>query len=304
MFLMLIQVLCSFQFLSPPDSVDILVESQLQNRSIVDIYYIIPRSHFLHSVDMSIDLLPGNSTTIRVPHGYINKFIFDADDGAVYSVTGYPASIDADTIRVSLAHKEFGGFFERVYGIYPLAIENSTDVTILSVLLHGDSVPAANVLRNNVLLPGEVLRLWLDSAQTVQISTLDYDNNLSSLVTAATSSPNNLYRITPDLFFSNGEEFGYDQSQAGSWLVNCITMARIVKIEAFSPDGHFLDGLDCSSSPLTTWDRVFLRHNTPVGFVVCTDENDRTYSADAVDSLTDSFIIGDFNLDFGFAFPQ
>lgn len=304
MFLMFIQLLCSFQFFSHPDSVNVIIESQLQDRSIVDIYYIIPGSYFIHTANMEQDLLPGGSTTVRMPYGYINKLIFEADDGEVYSKSGFPASVNADTVRISLAKKEFGGLFERVYGIYPLAIENSTDLNILSVLLHGDSLPTVNILRNNVLLPGEVLRVWLDSAETVQISTLDYENNVSSLITATTSAPDSLFRLTPDLFFSNGKEFGYDESFEGSWVVDCITLSRIVKVEAFSPDGYFLDGLDCSSAPLDTWDRVFLRHSSPVGYVVCTDESNRTFSANAIDSLTGSYILSDLNLDFGFGFPE
>lgn len=304
MFLMFIHLVCSFQFFSYADSVNVPIENHLQDRSIVAINYTIPGSFFLHTANMENNLLPGSSNTVRMPFGYINKLIFEADDGAVYSQSDYPASVNADTIRISLARKEFGGLFERVYGIYPLAIQNSTDVKIFSVLLQGDSLPTVNILRNNILLPGEILRVWLDSGKTVQISTLDYEGNISSLVTATAPATDSLFRITPDLFFSNGEEFGYDESLAGSWMVNCVTLSRIAEVEVFSPEGYFLDGLDCSSSPLGTWDRVFLRHDTPVGYIVCTDESNRTYSADAADSLTGSFIIGDLNLDFGFGFPE
>ncbi len=304
MFLMFIHLICSFQLFSYADSVNVPIENHLQDRSIVAIHYTIPGSHFIHSANIGQDLLPGSSTTVRMPYGYINKLIFDSDDGAVYSQPDYPASVNADTIRISLARKEFGGLFERVYGIHPLAIQNSTDVSIFSVFLQGDSLPTANILRNSILLPGEILRVWLDSGKTAQILTLDYEGNISSMITATTPAHDSLFRITPDLFFLNGKEFGYDESLAGSWIVNCITLGRIIKAEAFSPEGYFLDGLDCSSSPLGTWDRVFLRHNTPVGYVVCTDESNRTYSANAVDSLSGSFILGNLNLDFGFGFPE
>ncbi|MCD6589296.1 MAG: hypothetical protein J7K88_12180 [Candidatus Fermentibacteraceae bacterium] len=230
-------------------------------------------------------------------------FIFETNDESVYSLSSYPASTNSETISISLANKQFGGLFDRIYGNFPIGIKNSTDVNIFDIRILGDSLPETNILRNNVLLPGELLRLWIDSGKALQISALDSENNTSSVITTVASALDTLYELTPDLFYSNGNEIGYDGSE-GSWVVNCITLNDIVKVEAFSPDGYFLDGIDCSSSPLTTWDRIYIKHTEPVGYVVCTDENGRTYSSDTPDSTSGSFLFGDLNLDFGFEFPE
>lgn len=297
-------VLCSFNIFDHPDSVDIKIENQLQNKSIEEISYIIPGSSYLHTADLLHPVSPDSQLTIRVPYGYINMMIFETDDESVYSVSGYPASANPGTIRISLADKQFGGLFDRIYGIYPVVIENSTDINLFDIRILGDSILNANILRNNVLLPGELLRLWIDSGEIIQIFAVDCKGNTSSLITAVTPVTDSLYKFTPSLFYDNGNEFGYDGTSEGSWVIDCITFDEIVKVEAFTIDGSFIDGIDCSSSPLATWDRVFIRHRMPIGYIICTDSNNRTYSADTPDSISNDFIFGDLNLDFGFGFPE
>jgi hypothetical protein len=179
-----------------------------------------------------------------------------------------------------------------------------TDVSIYDVRIHGGSLPESNMLRKSILLPGEVLRVWIDSGSTVQVSTLDCNGNASQPVSGTALTISNLCKITSDLFYNNGEEIGYNGSVSGSWVVNSVTLGKILKVEAFSPDGCFLDGLDCSASPVTTWDRVYIRHTEPIGFVVLTDENNRTYTTSEPDSISGNFMLGDFNLDFGYGFPE
>jgi len=303
-FLLFLHLLCNFNFLDHPDSVDVTINNQLGTRNITSASYILPNSDHLSTVHLPHPLLPENTMTVRVPYGYINRLIFETEDGTVYTTNGYPASTNPETISISLADKEFGGLFERIYGIYPVAVRNSTDVNVVSVFLQGDSVPCTNLLRHNVLLPDEILRVWLDSGITAQLSAIDLEGNTSTPITITAPAPDTLYRITSELFFSNGNEIGYNGSSPGSWVVNCITLDDIVQVEAFSSEGLLLDGLDCSSSPLSTWDRVFVMHRIPVGYIVCTDSEDRTYSANNADSITGAFIFGDLNLDFGFGFPE
>jgi len=230
--------------------------------------------------------------------------IFETEDGTVYTRSGYPASTNPEPISISLADKEFGGLFERIYGAYPIAIQNSTDVNIVSVFLQGDSVPDENLLRNNTLLPDEIIRVWLDSGTTTEVYATDLEGNISALITVSATNSDSLYEFSPDLFYGNGNEVGYDSSSSGTWVINCITLDEIEKVEAFSSNGSFLDGIDCSSSPLSTWDRVYLITSEPIDYVVCTDGNNRTYSENIPDSLTNSFIFGNLNLNFSFAFPR
>jgi len=295
---------CNLNFWEHPDSVDIRIENHLQNRIIEEISYIIPGPSFLHTADLQNPISPDSQSTIRVPYGYINKLIFETEDGTVYTRSGYPASTNPETISISLADKEFGGLFERIYGAYPIAIQNSTDVNIVSIFLQGDSVSDGNLLRNNILLPEEIIRVWLDSGTTTDMHATDLEGNISTPISVSTTNSDSLYRISPDLFYDNGNEFGYDASSPGTWVINCITLDKIEKVEAFSPDGYFLDGLDCSSSPIRTWDKIYLKHTEPIGFIVLTDVNDRTYTTIEPDSLTDYFMLGDLNLDFGYGFPE
>ncbi len=296
-------LMCTLHIFTHPDSVDVPIENLLDGNSITGVYYLIPGSNILHTAYLEYPLLPGETVSVSVPFVYMRKLIFEAENGSIYRLTGYPASTNADTISITLARKEFGGVFERIYGDHPVAIGNSTDVQITAVFLSDNSLSGINLLRRNVLLPDEVLRIWLDSGTSVQVTAFDADGNISTPLASSTSYPDSIYQITPPMFFSSGDEIGYSDSHAGSRVVNSITLGKIVLIEAFSSDGFLLDGLDCSSSPLNTWDRVYIRHNIPIDFVVLTDENGRTFSADAVDSLTGAFILSDFNLDFGFDFP-
>jgi len=290
-------------FYSPADSVDIFITNNLSSTSIVDMYYLINGQSTLHKISIPFSLQPDSTLSITLPSLLLNRIVFEDENMDVYFASHYPASSSGDTLTVSLANKEFGGIFERIYGDRQLVIGNSTDVQIVSIFFTEFPQSCEDILRNNVLLPSELLRVWIDSGVAVEVTTVDRAGNRSIPFTSSAATPDSVYRITPEMFFNNGEEFGYSDSQAGSWVVNSITLGRIVLVEAFSSDGFLLDGLDCSSSPLTTWDRVNIHHNTPIGFVVLTDENGRTFSANAVDSLTGSFILGDLNLDFGFEFP-
>ncbi|MCD4706702.1 MAG: hypothetical protein K8S62_03090 [Candidatus Sabulitectum sp.] len=277
--------------------------SNLLSEDIVSMHYILPASTVLSSVSFSSTIGSNSMRTVELPYVYINHIFWETTSGGVYSLSGYAPGLSVDTIEVSPAKKEFGGVFNRIYGSNPLNIVNSTDVPLVSVELTGNFIPSGNLMRNKIFLPSEFLRVWIDSGETVEITAIDSEGNSSIPFAASTATPDSIYRITPEMFFSNGDEIGYSDSQAGSWVINSITLGRITLIEAFSSNGYLIDGLDCSSSPLNTWDKVYIHHNAPIDFIILTDENGRTFSANAVDSLTGSFIVGDFNLDFGFDFP-
>lgn len=300
----LLDVLLLFPLTIPDPGISTTVcISNLLSEDIVSMHYILPASTTLNSVSLSSSTGPDSVFNTELPYVYINRIYWETASGSVYFLSGYAPRISADTIEVSLAKKEFGGIFNRIYGSTPLSIANSTDVPVISIELNGNYCPTGNLMRSNILLPSEFLCVWTDSGETVEITAVDSKGNISIPFTASTATPDSIYRITPEMFFNNGKEIGYSDSQAGSWVVNSITLSKIVLIEAFSSDGYLLDGLDCSSSPLNTWDRVYIHHNAPIDFIVLTDENGRTFSANTADSLTGAFTPGDLNLDFGFDFP-
>ncbi len=302
--MLLINALLLFSFTMPDSTVSTTVYIRnLLSEDIAGMHYILPGSTVLHTASLSSSDGSNSLYSTELPYIYINRIYWETDSGDLYSLGGYSPKLSADTIEVSLAGKEFGGIFNRIYGSTPLNIANSTDVPVISIELAGNYSPTGNLMRNNILLPSEILSVWTDSGETVEITAMDSKGNISIPFTASTATPDSIYWITPVLFFRNGDEIGYSNSQAGSWAVNSILLSKIILVEAFSSDGYLLDGLDCSSSPLNTWDRVYIRHNIPIDFVVLTDEDGRTFSSNDVDSLTGFFILGDLNLDFGFNFP-
>ncbi len=297
---LVVALLLSFFDLDFPDSVNIPVTNLLE-ADITNIYYVIPRSDTLHTASLNTPIAPDQTATIRTPYGYINKLIFQSENKNTYYTMGFPASSTPDTISISLARKEFGGIFERIYGIYPIPLQNYTDVPLKAIR---SNLNESNILNGNILLPGEAVRVWVKKDFRLQITATDIQDNSTELLTFTPADPDSVQRIQPQTFYQNGTEYGFVQNSPGSWIINQITLDNITLIEAFSSTGDFLDGIDFSNEPLKLWDRVFLQHSTPMGFIVLTDINDRTYSSNIHDSLTNNYLVGDLNLDFGFAFPE
>ena len=298
--LLLTALLLSFLNLDYPDSVNIPVTNLLDS-NITNIYYIIPASDTLHTAPLTTPITPDQTTTIRTPYGYINKLIFQSENNNTYYTMGFPATSTPDTISISLAQKEFGEIFERIYGIYPITIQNSTDVPLVNI---ESNLNTHNILNGNVLLPTEILRIWVTKDFRLQLSATDIQNNSTELLTFTPEEPDSIQKIQPQTFYQNGTEYGFVQNSPGSWVINQITLDNITLIEAFSPTGEFLDGIDFSDEPLKLWDRVFLQHYNPIGFIILTDINNRTYSSNLPDLVTNNYLVGDLNLDFGFAFPE
>ena len=304
--LILLWILFSFAlpFCDPPDSTELVVKNNLSEGSIAAINLLVPGRRQLTSVFLSPPIAPGCADTVAVPYMYFNRIIFTADNGNYYRLNGYAPVGDPAEITVSLAVKEFGGSFDRIFGSYPMIIRNSTPIAFNSVLFSGDSLPQGNLLGGQILMPDEVLRVWLDSGTTAEIFATDVSGAVSSVLTGIALPVDTVLSFTPEQFYHNGTVFGSENGGSGSWVVNCIPDQQIVLVEAFDNQGYFLKEIDCSSSPLQTWDRVFLPHWSPISYIMCTDQNERTYSLMDPDSVSGNYLFDLLSLDFGFGFPE
>lgn len=291
-------------FESPTDSVDIYVTNSLKSTTISSMYYLINGDFVLNEVPMQIPLSPDSTMMIKFPSLYFDRIIFEGDDKSIFYIGHYPASSNGDTLEVSLANKEFGLMFDRVYGSYPVAFGNSSMVPLVSISVPNDSSFEENLLRGRMLLPDEVLCLWVDSGTIIEAFALDVGGNLSSALIGVASPIDTVYLFTPSHFYHNGNVFGFQDGIPGSMIVNCLPNQEIVLVEAFDLDGYFVSGIDCSPAPLSTWDQVFCPHSTPLSYILCTDSEGRTYSLIEPDQDTGEYLIDLLSLDFGFGFPE
>jgi hypothetical protein len=294
----------SLPFFNPPDSTELVIKNSLDEGSIVEVNLLIPRRMQLTPVFLSSPIAPGSEETVAIPYLFFNRIIFTVDNGIYYRSNGYAPVGDPAEITVSLAVKEFGGSFDRIFGNFPLVIRNSTPIAFNSVFFSGDSLPQGNLLTGQILMPDEFLRVWLDSGTTAEIFATDITGAVSSALYGIALPKDTTYNFTSELFYQNGNIVSSENEGSGSWVVNCLPDQRIITVEAFDSQGFFVDGIDCTSSPLQTWDRVFLPHWSPVAYIMCTDQNERTYSLMDPDSISGDYLFDMLSLDFGFGFPE
>ncbi|MCK5787257.1 MAG: hypothetical protein KAH54_11965, partial [Candidatus Sabulitectum sp.] len=277
--------------------------NNLSSTSIVNMYYLVNGQSTIHKIPTPFLLQPDSTISITLPSLLLNPIVFEDEESNVFFLGNYPASLNGDTIKVSLANKEFGQFFNRIYGSYLIVLKNSSMVPLYSVSVSGDPFPDTNLLRGQILLPDEYLCIWADSGTMVEAYATDVNGNLSSALMCTASAEDTLYQFTPPYFYHNGNVLDPEVGGSGSWIVNCLPYSHIILIEAFDETG-FTGGIDCYASPLQTWDRVYLTHSSPLSYIVCTDMNGRTYSLIEPDIQTDEYLVDMLSLDFGFGFPE
>lgn len=280
------------------DSVDVTVCNGIELQSIHSISYLISQSGVMESIDLELNIPPGGSITFRMPARFLDRMVFEADSGNNFRMISFMPGLSRDTLLVTRAHKEFGGFFDVILGTRPYAIRNATPVPITNIILEGEDFPETGVLGNNPLLSDEVLFLWTDR-DTISFSALDIQGNLSHSIEMIRSGDDSLYSISTEVFLG-----GIPQIPPGSiWIVNGINGTRINSIEIYPVFGDPLF-LDLSASPLDLWEHVTVPNIGNVEFIVCIDSCKRTFSAYQFGEVVGAYIVDWWSLDLNFNFPE
>ncbi len=296
-------ILFGFSLFSPPENSTVVVTNLLENQNLESIHLLLPDSTELVPVNIGVPIPPGVSGHVSFPWGYMYRVIFTTDLGNVYYQTGYLASSDPDTIRISMAKHEFGGIFDRVSGTRQIAVQNNSSLSIASIHVTGEVMPAGDILGSNPLMPGELLRLWVQGTEPYKLVFYDEDGFYSDTL-VATANPDTVHRVTNDMFFHGGNVYSTDYTGYDITVANCISTEGLVLVEAYDEEGYQILFFELADTSLRTWDRLSTQVDYPIGFIICTDSKGREYHLNRPDPLSGIYIIDLHSLDFDFSFPE
>jgi len=301
--MLLVILQCAFLSFSHPESTSVTVSNHLCEQSIESIYILLPMSDHLDIIPVPSSIEPELSACFSFPWGMISRIIFLSDSGSVYYYNGYKASSNPDTISISLSRKEFGGIFDRVYGTSPIMLRNGSDAVICSVLIDGKGVPEGNIMGSNPLMPGENLRIWVNSEETYSIRFFDISGQQSE-VFCVSSNPDSIVEISNSMFYNNIPIREQSDISNGIVIANCISSQLIVSIEILDSSGNASCFLNIADNPLIPWERIVLNCVEQPAMVICTDSLQRVYSLSEPDSSSGVFCFNLLSLDFDFSFPE
>ncbi|MCK5035888.1 MAG: hypothetical protein KAS73_08350 [Candidatus Sabulitectum sp.] len=285
-------------FVMLQDSVDITICNGIELQSIHSINYLVNQSWVMESIDLEQSIPPGESVTFRMPARFLDRMIFETDSGSNFRMISFMPGLSSDTLLVTRAHKEFGGFFDVIMGTRPYAIRNATTVPITNIILRGEGFPDTGIMNSNPLLTDEILFLWSDQ-DSITITALDIHGNLSDSIHIVRQGPDSIFSIQSESFLGD-----IPQMARGSIrIVNGINGTEIKEIEIYTVLGDPIF-LDLSASPLDLWQSVTVPNAGNVEFIVCIDTCDRTYSAYQFSSEAESYIVDWWSLDLNFNFPE
>jgi len=296
-------ILVGFSVLPLSEEANVVVLNQLEDQSITSIDLLLPNRTELVPIHIPSPIPPGESIDIVFPWGFINRVIFNTDNGNVYYQMGFPASSDPDTIRISMAKHEFGGIFDRVSGTRQIAVQNNSSLSIASIHVTGEGMPAGDILGSNPLMPGELLRLWVQGTEPYKLVFYDEDGFYSDTL-VATANPDTVHRVTNDMFFHGGNVYSTDYTGYDITVANCISTEGLVLVEAYDEEGYQILFFELADTSLRTWDRLSTQVDYPIGFIICTDSKGREYHLNRPDPLSGIYIIDLHSLDFDFSFPE
>lgn len=279
------------------------VSNTLTEQSVSGIYLVLPEEEELIQLELTSPIQPGNTVLVDFPWGYANRVILTTDSNDSYFVSGFPASSAPDTIKVALALKEFGGIFDRIQGNRPIVMKNASHVAIASLSAEGPALAGGDLLNGSVLMPGDILRLWVDSQGQYTVRLFDTDGNPSEEMQLV-PDPDTVYSFTNSWFFNNGTVRSTPEGRFELTAVNCISSEEITALEVFDEAGFSIGYFDFSNSPLETWDMALVHTDFPPSFITCTDGYGRTYTLEEPDSVSGYFEFDLLALDFDFSFPE
>ncbi len=176
-------------------------------------------------------------------------------------------------------------------------------MNIASVHVKGESLPQGDILGPNPIMPGEFLRLWVESTEPCSLVFIDLDGFPSDTL-IATANPDTVYQLTNEMFYHNGTHHSTADPGHTFTVANCMSSERLVSVEALDEEGYSILFFDLAQTPLETWDRLTTQTDYPPALMICTDSMGREYSLDRPDSLSGIYDFDLLSLDFDFSFPE
>lgn len=283
-----------------PDSVDVILKNDLENNCISRVDMVLPGAERLYPIVDSLFLQPDQSTVIRLPWGFVNRIILSTTDGKYFYINQFLASSDPDTALVSLANSEFGGVFDRVFGCFPVVIENNSDAILTSANIVPPYNSSFSTSFNNPVLPGEVIRFWLPDSSEYTL-TVTERSGLCSVPLQVTPKQSSLYSLDNTTFLSDLSSLK-DYSLNTIVVCNCIYDADLIDIYVFDSLGYVIGYLDYSSNPLSTWEYSVIDCATIPAFIECIDQYNRSYSLISPNQPSGFYEFSLHSLDFNFNF--
>lgn len=279
------------------DSVEVVIRNEIEGTPITAVHYLVAGSGRMHQVTLNRLVDPGESLSIRLPFRYMSRIVFGTDASGNYRRVSFAPSPLHDTLAVSRADREFGGFFDVILGDRPYAVQNSSPVPIASVHLTGQGLPEGSIIGSNPLMTGETLIIWL-SSDSVSLTATDSEGNTTGTIRLLLSERDSLHTISTADFVDSI----LLSSEGQVHIVSGLNGELIVGIEVYPvhEDPFFID---LEGTPLALWESVGVPVTDQVGFLVCVDSNGRTYSLDRPEPGLDAYVVNWWHLDFDFSFP-
>ena len=285
-------------FLLFPDSTDIIIRNCITDASLTSVHYFVAGKAVLYDAGLTGPVPPGSSFRFRVPCRYINRVIIGTDLRGNYRRVGVAPSPSGDTLSISRADKEFGGFFDVILGSRPFVIKSVLPVPITALYILDDSLHTGSLIGSNPLMTDETLFLWMDR-DSITIAAMDVEGNLSESIPLARSERDSLFTIGIASFLGDTGQ----QTPGSIWIINALNGEVIKEIEIYPLTGEPFF-IDLSASPLQLWQGVSVPFSGDLEYIVGIDGCNRTFSVDSTDPSTGAFIIDWWHLDFDFDFPE
>ncbi|PIE53076.1 hypothetical protein CSA37_02970 [Candidatus Fermentibacteria bacterium] len=246
------------------------------------------------------ELTPDSSAQFTIPCRHMSRIIFHTTDGTNYRVEDFsPSTRLTDTLSISLAEKEFGGFLDIIGGSNRFTLVNSTPLPVTGLFLEG--AEEENLLGPNPLMTSETACFWADQ-DTLVVKAQDISGRWSNSITLVKNNISNYHEETK-VYIESFAELPSDNEKSHRYLLSCLYDQNVYFVEI-----HPISGIpvliDLTSSPLGTWEMIDISSYPEPSFIVCEDQNGRSYSINTMYKDYSVYIVDCFSLDFDFSFPS
>lgn len=279
------------------------VVNGLYDQTIEAVYAIPAGGRTVEELILAEPIEPGDTVVIRMDWGFYQRLVFVSSEDVHYYKYFYPASISPDTILIDLSLKEYGRYFDRVFGDSPIVLVNGTGVNISSVFLIFQGCSRNELLHGNMLMPRESMRIWLDDRASYSLTFIDVEDNLSDTI-GVDPQRDSLVLLVPEQIYDRGRTAAIEGEGNQLSITSCLPSVEIVLAQGFSPDGALLFSVDLSQNPMQLWDRLTVPSPETPDAVSLTDQQGRQYTVSEPDSISGEYLFDLLTLDFDFSFPE